>query len=581
MALGSLSGEKQYVVERRAANCSCKWLPVPVDLLYEQSRSKLVTVVILVQIYLVVTMNLWVPIISEKLISPMPSCWQTVLVLDPARLYGDSTIAGMMLAAIVAYYSYLLCGLVAVSRYHHPGLSVPAALLGCAYMVLRCIVDTRFCLSLVMTYGNIVVSEFGQTTVTISWFNSVSWALTLVAVVRLLLLAWEEAVQAWSITGDAARGDIHAAHPTRIQRLCWCFRARREEWGSLPGLSVPSAEAPGALAWLRRVFQSAPMRHNIACLLTSITLVTMCLYIATLASSLGGAIGELDAASAPSWLQKAAHFASRMCVWAQVSVWVIGAVLLLVRVRERWGRIVYACHDACPHSFVSRSMQMMLMSYTLIHEDAGLILDAYAPMISSSKSHSPTLSHVGSVHSHLDRSLEASVELTRPLLDSHPLAPHPPVVPVPLAADERGGTTAIELGAADQTSVPLLHNLLSPGTLLDSQTGASKSGPGDVKGAAPRSLAVTKARPVIEGSLKWNAALNSDDIPTSRIAQGKGAFFRSGALDLDAFDVYSASGYVMVHTASNIVVLFLLTLLITVAFVYLFEVRVGKEAVLV
>lgn len=81
--LTSQANDRKYVLESRREGCRCwAWLPVPVDLFNEQSRSKIVTTTVLVQVYLAVTMRLWVPIISHQIITPMPTCGAAMAVLD-------------------------------------------------------------------------------------------------------------------------------------------------------------------------------------------------------------------------------------------------------------------------------------------------------------------------------------------------------------------------------------------------------------------------------------------------------------------------------------------------------------------
>jgi hypothetical protein len=67
----------------------------------------------------------------------------SVRYMQPTRVVYNSAGYGLEVGLLVAYYGYIVLGLIAVSRYHHPGWSAPAVVLGVAYMTIGCIAETR------------------------------------------------------------------------------------------------------------------------------------------------------------------------------------------------------------------------------------------------------------------------------------------------------------------------------------------------------------------------------------------------------------------------------------------------------
>lgn len=405
-----------------------------------------------------------------------PPPWQ------PSRTLLTVSVELMAFAAIMCYYGYVLLGLLAVSRYHHPAWSLPAAALGVAYMTLSCIVDTRcvllfvgtslptpispvfnfntdrFCYTL-LTYGNILVGDLGQTTVTIAWFNGVTWSLTFVSCVRLLLLALEG--------GLCPAGKTLRKQGSALDQLFSCCRGRHEDWSRLPGLTPLSPSQSGALAAIARALRAAPLRHNVACLLTSLTLITMCMYTSTLTRELSVAISALDPGQpgVPRWLAMLAVYAQGFCEWALVSVWIVAAILGL----------------------------LMVASYGLIWEDELAIFEAYAPKAVSSPPSASTPQ---------PRSAATSREHSTPVGPAEPL-----------------------LGTDIPEELPVLVLESVPHPMPGASTGRAKGE------SAPR--------PVFEASSKWTANLTSADVPRAVFARHKGLHLRNGALDLDSFDFVS------------------------------------------
>jgi len=148
---------------------------------------------------------------------------QFCLLLQPARVVNDNNRYAMEVAMLVTYNAYIVCSLLAASRYHHPGWALPAALLGVACMALTCIVDTRYCFDL-FSRGDLLIGDLGQTTITVAWFNTVTMSLTFISVVRLLLLLSLKAVRA-AVQGDfyllaCAASDIKDESLGRMFLVC-------------------------------------------------------------------------------------------------------------------------------------------------------------------------------------------------------------------------------------------------------------------------------------------------------------------------------------------------------------------------
>lgn len=303
----SLAETHQYAVSRRAYYPSWQWryIPVLIDLFHDETRSKLISALMTSLLYCVVTLQLFLPLLTQNIVTSVPTCFVADLVLGVSTTSSsesDSTLdrekINIYAAAYYLFWVFFCTTLAAVSRYHHPLWLLPACFTGITYIVLQSLGDTVYCFQLAAR-GN--VYAFGHSATTIAFFNIFQWALTIVVILRLLMLV-PRTLHSWrsSMPGSS-----------------WFLHRHETGWTALgPSAVRLSTSTPGpswTLAWMTTAFNSAPLRHHIACIVSCIALVTIALEITTAVDVLSTFIKSgVDATSV-------VDVVTRFCYWAKAS----------------------------------------------------------------------------------------------------------------------------------------------------------------------------------------------------------------------------------------------------------------------
>lgn len=275
----SLAETHEYAVSRRAYYPSWQWrfLPVLIDFFHDETRSKLVSALMASLLYCAVTLQLFLPLLTQDIVTAVPTCFFADLALDDSTRNSKSSSgevsdsaqdrekAATYVAASYLFWVFFFTTLAAVSRYHHPSWLLPACISGVSYVVLLSLGNTVYCFRLA-SQGSVHV--FGHAAKSIAFFNILQWVLTVVVNLRLLMLV-PRTLWSW-------RESVRSESP-------WLCNRREMGWKAL-GLHVSTISRPNitpgwSLMWAYHAFSSVPLRHHVACIVSCTALVTIALEI--------------------------------------------------------------------------------------------------------------------------------------------------------------------------------------------------------------------------------------------------------------------------------------------------------------
>ena len=312
-AVGDLVDAPYFTPSERAAfrEYDCLALPIFGDLVFDRSRSRLLTVLLFTLAGLGTFLQLFLPQLSfgPLQLQAISTCWQAAKTLSafPGSAFSrqDIQVSGELSASLNGLYiCFLLCSLLAVTPWNPPIFLLLGTTLSIAYFSLYSYVDTRFCVQLAAP-GPLLISSLdargawiNQVSTTVVFFNFAIWLAVLACMLELCRLTWLM-LRSYASNGTPLAHFFALAHwpaPPPQQPQHTPLPPHSPAPTPTAGSAAAAAAAPpppsclatlraSAHAWLTDTYLNvlcvAPLRHCIACALSTLGL-------AVLASTISG-----------------------------------------------------------------------------------------------------------------------------------------------------------------------------------------------------------------------------------------------------------------------------------------------------